>query len=269
MSDIALQISSRVLERLDGRVVAYMYLLGIGLAETLTVWAVPALGFILYSLILLAFFLQAAFDPEAKVRRLCLALSLIPLLRVVDFSIPLDGFQPLGQYLVLTAALLAAASLVIHYLAVRPEQIGLELGKEPFGLAGYLPVVLITAPLGFIEYQLLKPPPLVNLLTPVSSIIAVEVVSLCLGFVETLIFYGIVLQVSRDLLGNRASVLYVSLLFGVLQIGHLSWPYGLLVFTISLFFGWIVLKTHTIYAVSLARGFTIFYLLLAPMLLAR
>jgi membrane protease YdiL (CAAX protease family) len=269
MSDIPLQIAARVLERLDGRVVAYTYLLGIGLAEAYTVWAEPGLGFVFHSLVLAMLLLQAAFDPEDEVRRLCLALALIPLIRIMGFSLPWGDFDPLSRHLILTTAALAAVGVVIRYLALRPAQIGLGLGKEPFGLVGYLPVVLMALPVGLIEYKFLEPLPLIDRLTPIPSIVAMEVASLGIGFAETLIFYGIVLHVSRDVLGDRASVLYVALLFGVLQIGYLSWQYGVLAFTTSVFYGWAVLKTRTIYAVSLAQGFTMFYVLLAPLLLAR
>lgn len=257
-------------ERSEELVVAVGYLLAIGLAETLTVWADPRLGLVLYSLILLALFFHAAFGRKNKVGRLCLALALVPLIRIVSLAMPLGEFHPLGRYVVVTAPLFIAAVLVIYYLALRPREIGLGLGRGPLGLLGYLPIVLTGFPFGLMEYHILKPPPLVNPLTPAQLGIAALVLSLCTGFLEELIFRGILLHLSRDLFGDWAGVLYVSLLFSVLHLRYLSWLHGLLAVTVGLFFGWVVLKTRTIYSVSLAHGFTnIVVFLLAPLWFAR
>jgi membrane protease YdiL (CAAX protease family) len=250
--------------------VAVGYLLAIGLAETLTVWVNPRLGFVLYSLILLVLLFQAAFSRQRTMGRLCLALVLIPLMRIVSTPLSLGAFHPIGRYLVVMVPLFGAAALVIYYLALRPGQIGLGLGKGPFGLLGYLPVILTGLPLGLAEYYILKPAPLVNPPTSAQVGIAVLVLSLCTGFFEELLFRGILLHVSRDLLGDWASVLYASLLFGMLQLGYRSGPHVLLVLAANLFFGWVVLKTRTIYSVSLAHGLTnTVVFLLAPLWFAR
>jgi membrane protease YdiL (CAAX protease family) len=262
--------------RLYGGIVACAYLFVVGLAEIWRVAAEPHLKFILYSLALLALFLQAAFDTQEKVRRLCLALTLVPLTRLLGFAMPASLFPLQGQYLLLAVALLVAAGLVIRNLALQPEQIGLGLGHGPFGghgplgLVGYVPLMLIAVPLGLVKYVLLQSALPNDLLAlPMLSPLVVAAVSLCVGLVETLIFYSIVLHISRDLLGERASSLYVALLVGALYLGHAPWPGDLFVFVVSLLYSWVVLKTHTIYAVALSHVFVAYVLLIAPLLMAR
>jgi hypothetical protein len=191
-------------------------------------------------------------------------------MRSLSTSLPLSAFHPLGQYLVVTVPLLGAGILVTYYLTLRPKQIGLGLGRGSFGLLGLLPVALTGVPLGLAEYHILKPALLVNSPTPAQVGMAVLVLSLCTGFVEELLFRGILLHVSRDLLGDWASVLYVSLLFGVLQLGYRSALHVLLALVVNLFFGWVVLKTRTIYSVGMAHGLTnIVAFILAPLWFAR
>jgi membrane protease YdiL (CAAX protease family) len=248
--------------------VAIGYLLAIGLAETVTLRTDPRWGFALYGLILLTLFFHAAFSRERRTRRLCLGLILVPLTRIVGLAVPLGAFHPLGRYLAVTLLLCVAAALTIHYIALRPGKIGLGLGE---GLAGWrwlahLAVALTGLPLGLVETHILKPAPLVD--PPVAAHLGAAALALALltGFLEELIFRGVLLRVCRDPLGNWTGVLYVSLLFGVLQLGLHPWPQVLLALAVNLFFGWVVLKTRTIYSVSVAHGFINAVVFLAPAL---
>ena len=103
---------------------------------------------------------------------------------------------------------------------------------------------------------------------PAQSTFVFEIVSLCLSFVEIMIFFGILLHVSRGLFGDWVSVFYVALLFSLLQSGQFSWEYSLCVFVIGIIFGWVVLKTQMLYPVMLVNGFAKIVLLVAPVLLA-
>jgi membrane protease YdiL (CAAX protease family) len=263
-------VVQRTVPRLSGRhyrrAVACLYLLMIGLAEALMAWASPALGFVLYGLILWAFFLQATFDPMERIRRFCMALALIPLIRIVGASIPSGSLDPLIRYTILSVASLIAAGLAIRHLSLQPREVGLGLGKEPWWSIGYCPVILAAFVLAPVAYPSLGKllqvaPPMV--LLPIQAAIAFQLVSLLIGLTETLIFYGIVLYVSRDIFGDWVGVLYVALLFGVLQLFHFSWQYSLLTLVTSPLFGWAVFKKHTLYTVGLARAFINLGLLLA------
>ena len=90
----------------------------------------------------------------------------------------------------------------------------------------------------------------------------------CTGFVEELIFRG-VLQRSTITSFGWWGVVYVSLLFAVLHMGYLSWVDLVFVFVASLFFGWVVEKTGSLLGVALSHGITnIILYLVAPFFLA-
>ncbi|MFC2034405.1 lysostaphin resistance A-like protein [Chloroflexota bacterium] len=84
------------------------------------------------------------------------------------------------------------------------------------------------------------------------------------GFVEELIFRGVLQYAAIDLFG-RWGIVYVSLLFAILHMGFLSWIDLIYVFIVALFFGWVVEKTGSLLGVVLAHGITnIMLYLVAP-----
>ena len=256
MNDFSLRGASELPGHIGKLVVAIGYLFAIGLSEILTVLGNPRVGLVFYSLILLGLFFHAAFGKGDKVRRFCLALTLVPLIRIVSLSMPLGEFHPLIWYLLAVVPLFVGTILVIYYLALLPAQVGLGFGKGLVAVLGHFSVTLTGFLFGFVGYHILKPFPLVSSSTPIQLIIAVLVLLFGIGFIEELIFRGILLHTSREVLGEWAGLFYVSALFGVLQLGYLSWSHALSAISAGLLFGWIVLRTRTIYSVGLAHGFT-------------
>jgi membrane protease YdiL (CAAX protease family) len=255
-----IDLTEQLVKCLENLVAAAVHLMSICCAEIAIVLGDLRLGLGLYGLVLLILLLQAALDREEKVSRLCLALALVPLMRILSLGTPFNQFHPLAWHLIVAGQLLLGTVIVITYLSLRPGRIGLRLEPGPFGL------VLVGFPLGIAEYYLLKPTVFLSTPSLLESGIAPLVLILCTGFVEELLFRGILLHISRELVGDSAAVLYVALLSTVLQLGWLSWPHILLSFSINLFFGWVVLRTREIYSVSLAHGFTnVVFLILAPL----
>jgi membrane protease YdiL (CAAX protease family) len=244
-------------------IVASLHLLAIGLAEAAVVWVDARLGLALYGVILFVLMVEAAFDREARFGRLCLGLTLLPLLRIVSLAVPLNRLDPLAWQLLVGAALFLAVAAAVHYLSLRPWQIGLRFEPAPFG------IVFIGLPLGLAEYYFLQPAPLLDAPTIAQLVVAPLVLILCTGFLEELIYRGVLLRVGRELLGDRTAVVYVALLAAAMQFGWGSWQHVLWYFSVSLFFGWLVLKTGEIYTVSLTRGFTnVVFLIIAPLWLS-
>jgi membrane protease YdiL (CAAX protease family) len=241
-------------------IVAGLHLLAIGLAEAAVVWVDARLGLTLHGVILLVLVAEAAFDREARFGRLCLGLTLLPLLRIVSLAMPLNRLDPLAWQLLVGAALFLAVAAAARHLSLRPGQIGLRFELAPFGIA------FIGLPLGLAEYYFLQPPPLLDAPTIAQLAAAPLVLILCTGLLEELIYRGVLLRVGRELLGNRVAVVYVALLAAAMQLGWGSWQHMLWYFMVSLFFGWLVLKTGEIYTVSLTRGFTnVVFLIIAPL----
>jgi len=75
------------------------------------------------------------------------------------------------------------------------------------------------------------------------------------GFLEELLFRGIMQRTATETL-SQFGLVYVALVFAALHIGYKSIPDLIFVFTVGLFFGWTVQKTHSILGVTLAHGLT-------------
>jgi len=248
------------------KLAATAYLLSAGLAEVATAVIDPRLGFVLYALILLALFLHATMDHEGTSSRFFLSLTLIPILRLVGLSLPLPALQPVIQVLATAVPVTLAAILVIRYLPARPAQIGLAPGQGQLGLLGYLLVALTGVPLGLVQYWSLGHSPFFETQLIANAGLPVAILVFYLGFLGELIFRGILLRSSRQLLGDGWGLLYVSLLASWLYVGYGGWQPVLVAFAYSLFFGWVVIRTRTLYAVSLAHGIANgVFVMLAPL----
>jgi hypothetical protein len=75
------------------------------------------------------------------------------------------------------------------------------------------------------------------------------------GFTEELVFRGLLQSLSLPIMGRFAFV-YVSLLFAVMHIGYRSLADLVFVFTVGLYFAFVVQWSGSILGVSLAHGVT-------------
>ena len=132
----------------------------------------------------------------------------------------------------------------------------------------HIPIQLVVALSGLIfgvaEYYILRPEPMITELTWQALLLPVLIVGGCTGFVEELIFRG-VLQRSAVALFRGWGIVYVSLLFAILHMGFMSWLDVVFVFIVALFFGWMVKKTGSLLGVTLSHAITnIILFLIAP-----
>jgi membrane protease YdiL (CAAX protease family) len=195
--------------------------------------------------------------------RFYIGLSLAPLIRILSLSMPLQGVAVQYIYLItgipLLAAIIAAARMAGFqmsdlYLSWKNRQRRGTSWKEQITIA------LLGVPLGIMEYSILKPDPIIPQLTPEAVVAASIILIIFTGFTEELAFRGVMKRAADDLFGERISVIYVSLVFAVLHITHLSALDVLFVFGVGLLFSTIVHRTESIYGVTLAHGLTNIYL---------
>lgn len=181
------------------------------------------------------------------------ALVLAPLLRVVSLATPREPFSTIQWLAIVGVAVLLSAAAVMHAQGLRPRDVFLGLGDRrfvPFNVAlagfGFL--------LGYLEFQIFHPTPWIT--TPDSEplIPAVIVVFVATGLAEELVFRGILLRTGIRLLGRRAALLYVTLVFTVLHIGLWSPVELFFVFVTGLLFGVFVLVTKSLWGAAVAHA---------------
>lgn len=242
--------------RVEQRLLAIGALADITLSEALSAWVDYRLGMILYGLLLVALFWSAAFTGQERVRRLCLAMALVPLMRVLGMAIPLHKLQPADEYAAVAIPLYLGAVLVMVRSRLPLSTAGLSLGRggEAFR---WFPIAALSGVLfGLAESSILQHVPVAFPAPSAGHGILLTTVMLVLGvgLLEELLYRGIILGTSRDLFGDRRSILYVAVLAAVLQIGYRSLPQVALVFLMSLWFGLATVRTRSIYPAVLGHS---------------
>jgi hypothetical protein len=231
-------------------------------AELVTALVNPTGGVVFHTFILFALLLHAALVSPRPSSKLYLALSLVPLIRILSLSLPLADVPQIYWYLIIATPLLIATFIVILMLGYRPRDVGLTLNKLPLQLL----IAMTGIAFGFIEYQILKPEPLIGALTLQGIMRPAIIMLIATGFAEELMYRGVMQRSSLEAMGTWG-LLYITAIFAVLHIGYLSAVDVLFVFAIGLFFALMVKKTGSLLGVSLSHGITnIFLFLIIPFL---
>lgn len=240
---------------------ALVYFGGLTVAEVLTALIEPPVGLVLHALFLFALFLHAGFTWGRSIDRLLLALTLAPLMRLLSLSLPLVDFPLVYWYLIVSLPLFAATFAAARVLDLPHRELGLTLRQPMLQVA----VAVVGLFLGAVEYQILRPAPLVPAPTLQEIWVPALILVVSTGFGEELIFRGVMQRVAREVVGRWGAVLYVSALFAVLHIGYKSVLDVLFVFVVALGFGWVRERSGSVLGVSLAHGLTnVILFLVAP-----
>ena len=235
---------------------AVAYLFYLTLAEMLTVQTHTQVGVFLHLVGLFLLLLHTALTWDRPQHRFLLALALVPLIRVVSLALPLLDFPLVYWYLITSVPLFAAAAVVMRLLGMGRRDLGFSprvsirhwLLQILFGLGGLL--------LGYVEYLILRPDPLVPSFTWQQIWLPALILLISTGNLEELIFRRIMQRTAIEQLGPWPGVVYVALFFAVLHIGYHSLADILFVFAVGVLFGEFVRRTGSLVGVTLAHGLT-------------
>ena len=228
----------------------WLGLVALTAAEVLTVYLQLMTGIICHGILLVVFIIQAALTPDRAQRNLFMVLCLAPLIRILSLSMPLAPIPQIYWYLLIYGPLLAATVIVMLNTGLGPRDVGLVSKGWPLQV---VLGILIGLGLGVLEYVILRPVPLATSFTLLGVLAPAVILMITTGFVEELIFRG-VMQTLSDRVMGLWSVLYVSLIFAVLHIGHYSWLDVGFVFLVALLFTAVVKKSGSLLGVTLAHG---------------
>ncbi len=242
---------------------ALVYLVVITVAEVITVAIEPVWGIVCHIMVLVALILHSALAGKRAYQQLFLSLALVPLVRIISLSMPLANIPQIWWYPIVYAPLLVAALQVIRLLGFSLEQIGLNFKRISIQLA----VALAGFVFGVVEYFILtEEAQATGLVLQETWLLAAFLLMVCTGFVEELIFRGVLQRSAVEAFGWWG-IIYVSLLFAVVHLIHQSLIDIAFVFVIAIFFGWVVKKTGSIFGVTLSHGIAnIVLFLVAPLL---
>lgn len=249
--------ANNTLERWLGRarhpfMLYFLYLAGITLAEFLTALSTPQVGLVLHGLLLVLLLIQAAFSQQKVQYRVYLVLAFAPLVRLLSLSMPLLQFEFMNWYMVIGIPLFLAALIALRLTGYTPGQVGLGPGRR-WWLQGL--VALSGLGLGYLEYLILDPEPLIETLSWDQFWYPAVILMIFTGFLEEFIFRGMVQRANLQSMGEWGLVFTASI-FAVLHIGYLSIMDLLFVFVVGLYFSLVVHRSQSIWGVTLAHGLT-------------
>lgn len=206
---------------------------------------------VFHGLILLALLFQTAFSNNIQIRRFLLALALAPLTRLLSMMMPLQHFRVINWYLLVGVPLFLAVFYTARVGNVSREMLGLTARKLPFQAL----ISLTGIGLGYLEYSILHPSPLVREFSIQQIWLPALILLIFTGLLEEIIFRGLLQSSAISILG-QAGMIYMALVFVVMHLGYHSWVDLVFVFAVALFFGWVVRRSGSILGVTLAHGLT-------------
>ncbi len=232
--------------------VYWLYGIGITAAEIVVAYQNVKLGIFLHILLLGALLGHAAFAYKKENHFLLLALVLAPLTRIMSLSMPLNEIPPILWYVVISAPLFASAIGITRVLGFKPYELGLNLNNLPMQFL----IMCIGFPLGYIEYTILQPEPMVTSLTFAQIWFPALVLIICTGLLEEFIFRAIMYETAVKAVGDKFALIFVSFIFAVLHITHVSVLDVAFVFGVAVLFTVIYRKQKSIVGLTLAHGMT-------------
>ena len=230
-------------------IVVPVYLAAIAGAEVIGVFVGVVPGAVGHALLVLTLLSHYALKNGLSYRRVLPVLALAPLLRILSLTIPIREIPLIYWYAMIGVPLLLAVALTKRLLSLSWIDLGLRSGS-------WLPQILIALsglPLSLLAFFILRPNPLIATFAWREVTVGAIILLIFTGFTEELMFRGLLQQVASEAFG-RVGLFYSSAVFTIMYIGSLSWGYVLFIGLLSLFFGWCVHRTGSIWGVALAHG---------------
>jgi membrane protease YdiL (CAAX protease family) len=234
-------------------------------AEILTsVFSVLA-GLICHGVILVVLLISSAFLNGSSTRNLVISLSVVPLVRIMSLSMPLASLPQIYWYLFIYAPLLVAGIVVMRITGIKAGDMGFTARGLWWQISGGMLLGLAT---GMLEWNILRPQPLVGEFSLAAVWVPALIMFMTTGVVEEFIFRGVLQRAAVPVMGSLG-LLYISAIFAILHIGHLSALDIVVVFVIALIFAVMVWRTRSIIGVAFAHGITnVFLYFVGPFLLS-
>lgn len=243
-----------------------LYLAGIVLAEVATRAGQPALAVTLFAVVLIIGLNHAAttIGPE---RALLLASAVVVLERLMSLTMNLMPIGGMYRYPLTALPTLAGVALVARLARYSRHDLGLVVNARVarYSLLVLLPGMLI----GILYYALVRPVPLFRELGSTDAVVPIMVLALTTGFLDELLFRGLLQRAATLRLGRLLGIAYGSMLYAILAAVPLSAIGIATVLATALCLAALTVRTHSILpAVAAHASLTVGVLLVAPFVLS-
>lgn len=189
-------------------------------------------------------------DPD--VQKIHQALMLLPVLRLINLSMPVFFETTLYTFIFIYGSLAIPVAVVIIHQRYSLEQIGISTKNIEAYMVLSIPLSLV---LGLGEYLIIKAGYLIPDLTFENLLKLTFIMVFFVGLVEELIFRAILQTRLEKALSIGESLLITSLLFGLMHSGYGTFYEILYTGFIGLFMGLAFYKTKSLPFITVIHGF--------------
>ena len=202
--------------------------------------------------ILIALSLSNIFVKDSEVQKIHQALMLLPLLRIINLSMPIFFETTLYTFIFIYGSLAIPMAVVIIHQRYSLEQIGISMKNIETYMILSIPLSLA---LGFGEYLTIRTGYLIPDLTFENLLKLTFIMVFFVGLVEELTFRSILQTRLEQTLSVGESLLITTLLFGLMHSGYGTFYEILYTSIVGLFIGVAFYKTKSLPFIVVLHGF--------------
>lgn len=235
----------------------------IGIAEIILVFFSVVIGITLHAMILNGLLLQYVARDVSDVpgvgtsprhgSLICLLplLAQLSLVRILSLVTPSRGIPELYWYALIGVPSMIGVVLAVRACGYRASDIGLtrqiDLAQVAIAMSGI--------PLGLAGYFVIRPEARARFDTWGEYLLGALFLLIFAGFLEELLFRGLLQQVADQIIG-RFSILWSNALFALMYLGSESWTFVLFMTICGMIWGWWVHRTRVLWGVAIAHSIT-------------
>lgn len=201
---------------------------------------------LLFGALVVKSFLQHR-EPEGKIY---LCLTLVPLIRIFSVAMPFSNLALPFWFLIISVPLFLSSLMTARIAGYSPGEVGFTTGNLPLQLVFAASGVVLGWFGSFLPLEI----PSSSSFEPDKLWLTVIVLIVCTGFLEELIFRGIIYRAVFEQVGKDNAMILVSFLNASLSISNLSVVHFMYVFEVALILNIMYEKQRSLLGISLAHG---------------
>lgn len=240
-------------------------IVAIALAELMIYSGRRLQGMEIHALVLLGLSFSIIYIKNKDIQKTYQSFLLLPILRLVDFSMPLFYEEKLYNLIFIYCLLAIPVSIAAISQEFTPAQLGITFKK--IGL--YIPLsIFMGFLLGVGEYIIVGKNPLIQDLSILNLINLTIIMVFLVSPIEEMIFRSILQTRLEIVLGSREALIATSILFGLMHSGYGSIYEIFYITLVGAVIGYLFYGTRSLPLVALIHGFmNVFFFGILPLLL--
>lgn len=219
---------------------------------------------IMHALILLGLSFSTMFIRNEEIQKTYQAFILLPILRLVDLSMPLFYEEKLYNLIFIYGLMTIPVIIAATNQGFTGSQLGITFKK----IGIYIPFsIVLGLLLGTVEYLIVGKNPLINDLSILNLLGLTMIMIFLVSPVEEMIFRSILQNRLEIVLGGREALIITSILFGLMHSGYGNIIEIFYISFVGALLGFLFYRTRSLPLVALIHGFiNVFFFGIIPLL---